>query len=82
MSSRVWGMKRWSGFGKSARHGHTYTNFAPSEAVMRLAEVAASGEYKSKAMVIAGRTLLADRARGDGWYSFAAKNFLTKKAAA
>jgi hypothetical protein len=75
-------MKRWSGFGKSARHGHTYTNFAPSEAVMRLAEVAASGEYKSKAMVIAGRTLLADRARGDGWYSFAAKNFLTKKAAA
>lgn len=72
-------MKRWAGFGKAARHGHTYTNFAPSEAVLRLAEAAAAGEYKNKAMVIAGRTLLADRARGDGWWSFTAKNFLTKK---
>lgn len=76
---KVWGMKRWAGFGKAARHGHTYTNFAPSEAVLRLAEAAAAGEYKNKAMVIAGRTLLADRARGDGWWSFTAKNFLTKK---
>jgi hypothetical protein len=79
---KVWGMKRWSGFGKSARHGHTYTNAAPSAAVLRLAEAAAAGEYKSKAMVIAGRTLLADQARNDGWWSFTAKNFLTKKVAA
>jgi hypothetical protein len=79
---KVWGMKKWSGFGKSARHGHTYTNAAPSAAVLRLAEAAAAGEYKSKAMVIAGRTLLADQARGDGWWSFTAKNFLNKKVAA
>ena len=79
---KVWGMKKWAGFGKGTRHGHTRTNLAPSEKVWRLAEAAAAGEYKSMAMVIAGRTLLADRARGDGWYSFTASRFLTKKAGA
>ena len=79
---KVWGMKKWARFGKGTRHGHTQTNLAPSEKVWRLAESAAAGEYKSKAMVIAGRTLLADRARGDGWYSFTARTFLTKKAGA
>lgn len=76
---KVWGMKRWAGFGKSARHGRTLTNLAPSEQVLRIAAAAAAGEYKSKAHVIAGRILMADQARGDGWWDFGAKRLLIKK---
>jgi len=79
---KVWGMKRWAGFGKSARHGRTLTNAAPSEQVLRIAAAAAAGEYKSKALIIAGRLLVNDQARGDGWYDFGAKRLILKKIAA
>jgi hypothetical protein len=76
---KVWGMKRWAGFGKSARHGRAQTNFAPNEQVLRIAEAAAAGEYKSKALVIAGRLLMADKARGDGFWDFGAKRLISSK---
>ena len=78
---KVWGMKRWAGFGKSARHGRTLTNQAPSEQVLRIAAAAAAGEYKSKALIIAGRLLVNDQARGDGWWDFGATRLLGKKVA-
>jgi hypothetical protein len=49
--------------------------------VLRIATAAAAGEYKSKALIIAGRLLVNDQARGDGWWDFGATRLLAKKVA-
>ena len=76
---KVWGKKRWAGFGEGGHAGRTRTNVAPSEQVLRYAAAAAAGEYKSKALVIAGRILVNDQARGDGMWDLAAIRTITKK---
>ena len=75
-------MRKWAGFGKGTRHGRAKTNFAPTPEVMSLAKAAAQGEYKSKALIIAGRLLANDAERADGWYDFGAKLLIQKKARA
>lgn len=76
---KVWGMKRWAGFGKGGHAGRTLTNVAPSEQVLRYAAAAAAGEYKSKSLVIAGRILVNDQARGDGMWDLAAIRTIAKR---
>lgn len=76
---KVWGMKRWSGFGKGGHAKRTLTNVAPTADVMRYAAAAAAGEYKSKSLVIAGRILLNDQQRGDGFWDLAAIRTIAKR---
>ena len=74
---RVAGIKRWAGFGKGTRSGRVYTSNQPSEQVLRVAQAAAAGEFRSKAAVIAGH-ILAQGEQPQGW-DFAAVKEIAKR---
>jgi hypothetical protein len=76
---KLWGKKRWAGFGEGTRSGRASTNIAPSAAVMKYAAAAAAGEYKSKSLLIAGRVLLNDEARADGNWDLVAIRTIAKR---
>jgi hypothetical protein len=76
---KVWGKKRWAGFGTGTRAKRTLTNAAPSAEIMRYAAAAAAGEFTNKGAVIAGRILLSDQMRGDGFWDLAAIRTIAKR---
>ena len=75
---RLWGKKRWSGFGTGTRSKRALTNNTPSGAMLRYAAGAAAGEH-GKSVVMAGRIVLADQERGDGFWDMAAIKILAKR---
>jgi hypothetical protein len=75
---KVWGLKRWSGFGKGSHAGRALTSQQPSEAILRYAAGAAAGEF-GKSVVMAGRIVMADQERGDGHWDIAALKIIGKR---
>lgn len=75
---KVWGLRRWSGFGKGSHAGRAKTSQQPSEAILRYAAAAAAGEY-GKSVIMAGRIISADKDRGDGLWDIAAMKILAKR---
>jgi hypothetical protein len=75
---KVWGLKRWSGFGKGGHASRALTSQQPSGTILRYAVGAAAGEY-GKSVVMAGRIVLSDQERGDGYWDIAALRILGKR---
>lgn len=75
---KVWGIKRWAGFGKGGHASRALTSVHPSEAILRYAAGAAAGEH-GKSVIMAGRIVMADRERGDGYWDIAALKIIGKR---